>query len=202
MDEPTTSITRCLQDETLPAAEKARRLLSLLYEELRAAARQRLSNERRDHTLSATALVHEAYLKLVGPRDIPWASRAHFYVAAAEAMRQILIDHARSKNRAKRGGLKGRVDLEVAATLSDDADARVGGGVGTGVGNNSVDFVTLDEALCRLKEKDPRAATVVNLRYFAGLSIADTAAALQMSEKTVKNDWAFARSWLQRELSR
>jgi RNA polymerase sigma-70 factor, ECF subfamily len=166
--------------------DRAAKLLPLLYDQLRATAQVHLASERKGHTLSATALVHEAYLKLCGPRHIPWQNRAHFYTAAAQAMRQVLLDHAKARARHKRVGA--RVDLEAAATLGgpDDADPR--------------EFIALDEALRRLEGKDPRAAQIVHLRYFAALSIAETALALGISERTVKNDWTFARAWLEREL--
>ncbi len=165
----------------------ADQLLPIVYEQLRRAAQLRMAAERPDHTLSATVIVHEAYLKLIGPRDLPWAGRGHFYSAAAEAMRQILLDHARQCARLKRGGGKAVVDLDAGLTLGAAVE-------------ESVDFVALDEAMRRLEAKDPRAAQVVRLRYFAGLSIEYTALAIGISERTVKNDWAFSRAWLAREL--
>jgi len=160
-----------------------------VYDALRRVAQTHMNAERGNNTLSATAVVHEAYLRLAAPRDLPWQHRAHFYVAAAEAIRRILIDHARARGRAKRGGDRPPVNLDTLAELP---------------GRNAepeIDFIALDEAICRLKEQDPRAAAeVVRLRYFAGLSFADTALALNVSEKTAKNDWAFAKAWLAREL--
>jgi len=169
-------------------ADAANELFARVYADLRAAAQQQMNAERPGHTLSATALVHEAYLKLIGPRETPWKNRAHFYASAVEAMRRVLLDHAKARHRIKRQGGRGRIDLDAAATLcaADDEDC--------------ADFVALDEAICRLRAKDPRAAEVVGLRYYAGLSVAKTAAILNVSEKTVKNDWAFAKAWLKRRL--
>jgi RNA polymerase sigma factor (TIGR02999 family) len=166
----------------------ANELLDQVYAQLRAAAQQRMKAERPGHTLSATALVHEAYLKLLGPRECPWKNRAHFYAAAVEAMRRILLDHAKAHGRIKRapGGI--RIDLDAAATIEGDGAAE------------PADIIALDEAVCRLRARDERMAEVVRLRYYAGLSVAETAAVLEVSEKTVKNDWAFAKAWLAREL--
>lgn len=180
---PTPSeVTRIL--ESLRGADRREaleRLLPAVYEELRALARSRLRHERPDHTLRATALVHEAYLRMLGADDPPWSDRAHFFRAAAEAMRRILIDHARRRARLKRGGDRVRVELE---------DARLGA-------EPDLDrLVALDEAIRRLDEQDPRAADVVRLRFFAGLSVAETAKALDLSERTIKREWAFARAWL------
>lgn len=163
----------------------ASELLPLVYDQLRALAQQRMMQERPGHTLQATALVHEAFLKLVGPREIPWAGQAHFYVAAAEAMRRILVDHARSRNREKRGGTGGRILLNVL----DLAKAE-----------NSEEILALDEALCRLEQQEPEVGEVVRLRFFAGLSVDQTAESLGVSPRTVDRRWRFARAWLFREL--
>ncbi len=163
----------------------ADRLLPLVYDQLRGAAQRHMMGEARGHTLSATVLVHEAYLKLAGPRQIPWAGRAHFYAAAAEAMRRILIDHARAKAAAIRGGPDARRAALSLAALPDPASA-----------NESAGFLILDDAIVRLERADKEAAAVVRLRYFAGLSIDQTAAALGVSAPTVKRTWAFARAWL------
>lgn len=164
----------------------ADQLLPRVYAQLRAVAQQRMAGERKDHTLQATALVHEAYLKLVGTRKIPWANQAHFYAAAAEAMRRILLDHAKSKGRKKRGGERNRVPLGVI----DLADV-----------GNSEEIVALDEAIYRLEQQEPEAAKVVRLRFYAGLSVDDAAAALELSPRTVDRRWQLARAWLFRELS-
>jgi RNA polymerase sigma-70 factor, ECF subfamily len=163
-------------------------LFPLVYDELRSLAAQHLAGERVNHTLQATALVNEAYLRLVGPGDVTWQNRAHFFGAAARAIRRILTDHARSKNRLKRGGGDGkRVPLD---TL--DLAAK----------QPAEDILALDEALERLTSMDPEKARVVELRYFAGLSLEETAQALGVSVPTVSRHWEFARVWLHRELSR
>lgn len=165
------------------------RLLPLVYDQLRKAAQAQMNAERGDHTLSATALVHEAYLKLVGPREVNWKSRAHFYAAAAEAMRRILIDHARARGRQKRGPVPAAMEsvsamLCVADLASDHADQ----------------IVRLDEAVRRLEAEDPDVAQVVRLRFYAGLSGDETASALGKSPATIDRDWSWARAWLYRQL--
>ncbi len=163
----------------------ADRLLPLIYDELLALARSHMRHEKLGHTLQATALVHEAYLKLIGSDEISWTSRASFFQASAKAMRRILIDHARRRGRVKRGGDRQREPLD-AVDLAVSAD------------RDQVE--ALDAAVSRLAERDPRAADVVQLRFYAGLSVEDTAAALGLSERTVKREWAFARAWLFQEL--
>ena len=165
--------------------EAAKDLLPLVYGQLRAIAAQRMKLERPDHTLQPTALVHEAFLKLVGPRSTPWAGEAHFFTAAAEAMRQILIDHARAKSRKKRGGKQVReaVDLADVAALE-----------------NPEEILALDEALCRLEQQEPEVSRIVRLRFFAGLSVDQIAELLHISPRTVDRRWQFARAWLYREL--
>jgi RNA polymerase sigma factor (TIGR02999 family) len=168
----------------------AGRLLPLVYEQLRKAAQLGLAGERVGHTLSATALVHEVYLKLVGPREVAWTSRGHFYAAAAEAMRRILIDYARARGRQKRGPTP--VPLESASVLLSVADL---------VSDAHVDqIVRLEEAVRRLEAEDPDVAQVVRLRFYAGLSGEETASALGKSPATVDRDWAWARAWLFRQL--
>jgi RNA polymerase sigma factor (TIGR02999 family) len=157
------------------------RLLPLVYDELRALARSQLRHERPDHSLQATALVHEAYLRLLGDTRPSWNDRRHFFRAAAEAMRRILIEHARKRTRVKRGGKRKRVDLS-SADLAGEEDLE--------------QIVALDDAFRRLEEQDPKAADVVRLRFYAGLSVAETAKAMDLSERTVKREWAFARAWL------
>ncbi len=163
----------------------ANRLLPLVFDQLRKAAQQQLASERPGHTLSATALVHEAYLKLAGPREVAWAGRGHFYVAAAEAMRRILVDHARAKAAQIRGGPDARRAALHLASLPDPDSAEENSG-----------FLILHEAISRLESVDRDAAAVVRLRYFAGLSIEQTALAIGVSTATVKRTWAFARGWL------
>lgn len=185
------ALTILLNDQEA-APERIRQLLPLVYEQLRAAAQKLMKGERVGHTLAATALVHEAYLKLIGPRELPWQNRGHFYVAAAEAMRQILLDHAKARGRLKRGGgaYSRQIPLDAAATLA----------VGSSPAEDRVDFLALDDAMRRLEARDPRAAQVVRLKYFAGLEIAQVALALGVSERTLKKDWAFAKAWLERAL--
>ena len=156
-------------------------LLELVYDNLRQIARQRMAGERAGHTLQATALVHEAFLKLIGDEDLSWENRGHFYAASAQAMRRILIDHARGRNAEKRGGERKRVPLSVVDLATDTDPAQV---------------LALDEAMDRLERSDPRAASVVRLRFFAGLDVEATASVLGLSERTVMRDWAFARATL------
>ena len=166
--------------------------MPLVYDQLRAIAQHAMNGERKDHTLQATALVHEAYVKLVGSEPVAWTSRAAFFHAAAEAMRRILIDHARGRNRVKRGGgvAPARPEsLEAIGTVADLAESDDG-------------IVAFDAAFARLEEHDPRFAAVVRLRFYAGLSVEQTAKALGVSERTVNNDWTYARAWLARALSR
>ena len=161
-------------------------LLPLVYEELRCLAAQRLSQELPGQTLQATALVHEAYLRLLGPEVTTWKSRGHFFGAAAEAMRRILVDNARRKQRLKRGGNQQRVDM-------DD--------VQLGAEGPSEDLIALDEALAKLAEMDSAKAELVKLRYFAGLTVEQAARALGCSETTAKEHWRFARAWLYRQMT-
>ena len=177
----TTQVTLLLQaigrDKTAP-----QRLLSAVYEELRAMARQRLRNERAEHTLQATALVHEAYLKLLGGSPLPWQHRAHFFGACANAMRQILVEHARARNRHKRGGGVRAEALDESGACADEKDLDL--------------ILAVDESLETLRAEDARAAQVVELRFFAGLEMKEIADALQTSERTIHRDWAFARARL------
>jgi RNA polymerase sigma factor (TIGR02999 family) len=164
------------------------KLLPLVYEQLRAVAQQQMGRERPGHTLQATALVHEAYARLVGNDELEWAGRGHFYAAAAEAMRRILVEHARARARVKRGG-RGidarRVPLNVLSLAEDQ---------------NPQEILTLDETFRRLEERAPEMADVVRLRFYAGLSGEQTALALGVSTATVKRRWTWARSWLYREI--
>ncbi len=158
--------------------------MPLVYDELRGLAAARLAAERSDHTLQPTALVHEAYLKLVGQQDANWKGRAHFFAVAAQAIRRILIDHAR-KHRAIKRGAGRRVTLS---------------GVDDLPGQSDVDIVALDDALRRLAEKSERQARVVELRFFGGLSVEQAAQVLDVSPGTIKGDWRFARAWLAQQL--
>jgi RNA polymerase sigma-70 factor (ECF subfamily) len=163
------------------------RLAPLVYRELRQMAGRMMAAERPNHTLQPTALVNEAYLRLVDARQVSWQDRAHFFGICARAMRQILVDHARSRTSAKRGG--GEVALELEEGL---VAARA----------PEVNLLELDDVLNRLAELDPRKSQVVEMRYFAGLSLKETAEALKVSAETVRRDWKMAQAWLHRELSR
>jgi len=169
------------------AGPVSERLLPLVYAELRKLATCRMQAERADHTLQATALVHEAYLRLVGNRQQPWANRAHFFAAAAEAMRRILIEHARAKQGPRRGGGMKKLPMDVVdLATADDPD----------------EILALDEAISRLEQADPDAAKVVRLRFYAGLSVEETAESLDISPRSVKREWAFAKAFLLRELEK
>mgnify|MGYP000204837756 CR=1 FL=1 len=185
-----------LLNDAAAASERIKHLLPLVYDQLRAAAQTQMARERAGHTLAATALVHEAYLKLLGPREIPWQNRTHFYAAAAGAMRQVLLDHAKARGRRKRGGERRHVSLDDVASV----DAAASGAQNDGQADSHTDFAALDDAIRRLEERDTRMAQVVHLKYYAGLEIAQVALALGVSERTVKNDWAFAKAWLERAL--
>jgi RNA polymerase sigma factor (TIGR02999 family) len=163
-------------------------VLKFVYAELHRQAQRYLSRERAGHTLQTTALVHEVYLKLVKQENIAWESRSHFFGIAAKLMRQILIDYARTKSRAKRGGGKHKVPLENALTV--------------GVGDTNFDLLALDEALTRLAAKEEHLAKIVELRFFSGLSVEETAEVLGISDSTIKRDWQMAKAWLHRELIR
>jgi RNA polymerase sigma-70 factor, ECF subfamily len=178
-------VTTLMESAAAGDGASAEALLPLVYQQLRAAAQKQLNRERADHTLQATALVHEAYLKLVGPRQVPWQNRAHFYAAAAEAMRQILLGHARMKAAAMRGGPEARRAAVDLSSLPDPNSER-----------ESAGFLILDDAIVRLGSVNQQAAMVTRLRYFAGLSVEETAQALGVSAPTVKRSWAFARGWL------
>ncbi|MBL8725703.1 MAG: sigma-70 family RNA polymerase sigma factor [Planctomycetes bacterium] len=180
-----------LTNPELADPDRQAQLLPLVYQELRELAKQALRGERRDHTLQPTALVHEAFLRLVGPNQLPWQNRAHFFGAAAQAMRRILVDHARARAAQKRGGAAVR---EAALALDGLPDPRSD--------DAAAGFLLLDDALERLAMAFPDAAQVVHLRYFAGLDVAETAAALGVSEPTVKRTWAFARGWLRHAIER
>lgn len=179
-------VTRILQRIESGGANTAD-LLPLVYEELRALARARMANERPNHTLQGTALVHEAYLRLVGGEPQPWANRAQFFAAAAEAMRRILIDHARRRLSQRRGGDKTHVELdEFAIAVPADDD----------------ELLAVHDALEKLAAHDSQKAELVKLKYFAGLTTEEAAGVLGLSEPTAKRHWAYARAWLFREINR
>jgi RNA polymerase sigma factor (TIGR02999 family) len=182
MEDATRLLHACSQGDPQAAAE----LLPLVYDELRRLAAQRLAQENPGQTLEATALVHEAYLRLVGDRRDAWDNRRHFFAAAAEAMRRILVENARRKGRHKHGGGRKRLDLDEACTLIEAP---------------SEDLLALEEALGRLTALNPTRAEVVKLRFFAGLTMPEVALALDISVPTAERYWAFARTWLYAELT-
>ncbi|MEL6107354.1 MAG: sigma-70 family RNA polymerase sigma factor [Planctomycetota bacterium] len=195
-----TEILQAIGDGDRDASEE---LLAIVYDELRRLASRKLAGEAPGHTLQTTALVHEAYMRLLPsggddtvatdddtddaekPSSGTWHSRGHFFAAAAEAMRRILIDNARRKKRLKRGGGRGRVDFDNVDPADEDAD---------------VDLLALNEALTRLESHDSSKANIVKLRYFAGLTLEQTAAAMEVSVPTVSRGWRYARAWLRREM--
>jgi RNA polymerase sigma factor (TIGR02999 family) len=179
-------ITRILTAIEQGDPDAADQLLPLVYEDLRQLAAQKMAQEKPGQTLQATALVHEAYLRLVGAdKDQPWASRGHFFAAAAEAMRRILVERARRKRTRKRGGRRARVSLDEASL----ADA-----------GNADEVLAVDEALAGLAAVDAQAAALVKLRYFAGLSIPEAAEALHIGARSTDRLWAYARAWLRRAI--
>lgn len=165
-------------------SDAAAELLPQVYGQLRAAAQQAMAGERPGHTLEATALVHEAYMKLVGERKIPWANRAHFYAAAAEAMRRVLLDHAKARARVKRGGGRSPLSLEIADIEAMAARAE------------PEHVVAVDDAFRRLEVEAPEAAEVARLRFYAGLTVDQVARVQERSPRSVATTWAFARAWL------
>ena len=192
-----------MTDETPPASEITENLrdlndhtgddssdvlLKTVYDELRRQAHRYLRKERRAHTLQTTALVNEAYLKLIQQRNINWESRSQFFAVAATLMRRILIDYARTKHRVRRGGVHSDLPLDDALTIS--------------ASETDFDLLALDEALNRLAEKETHLAKIVELRFFSGLDVVETAEVLGISESTVKRDWQMAKAWLHRELTR
>ncbi|MBO0699607.1 MAG: sigma-70 family RNA polymerase sigma factor [Zavarzinella sp.] len=181
-------VTRLLDAAAAGEPNAAAELLPLIYDELRKLAAHRLAQERPGQTLNATALVHEAYVRLVGGDPAQeWDSRGHFFAAAAEAMRRILLNRARDKNRLKRGGDRRRVDLDQVEIALDVDDGQL---------------VALDDALTELAAEDPDAARLVNLRFFAGLTLRDAAALQGLSSRTAERQWAYARAWLYARLRR
>ena len=161
-------------------------LTPLVYQELKRLARLQLRRERLGHTLQVTALVHEAYLKLVDQRAVTWQNRAHFFGVAAQVMRRILLDYAKTRDRSKRGGGAQKISLDDALAISDD---------------RASELVEIEDALTRLEVFDPRQAKIVELRFYGGLTVEETAEALGVSAPTIKREWAMARAWLHRELA-
>jgi RNA polymerase sigma factor (TIGR02999 family) len=180
------NVTQLLIDWSKGDKEALDNLVPLVYEELRRQAARYLRHERAGHTLQTTALIHEAYLRLVDQRNVHWQNRAHFFGIAAQMMRRILVDHARTKKRAKRGGSDIRVSFSEATLKAPDQD---------------LDIVALDEALEHLAEIDEQQSKIVELRFFSGLTVEETAEVLGISPATVKRDWSMAKAWLHREIS-
>jgi len=162
------------------------KLMPLVYDELHRLAHRYMSRERPGHTLQTTALVNEVYLRLVDQKSVNWQNRAHFFAIAAQVMRQVLVDYARRRRYRKRGGQAVKVSLDEAAIVSQE---------------HGVDLVALDEALTSLAAIDPRKSQIVELRFFGGLSVEETAEVLKVSPRTVMREWSLARAWLYRELS-
>jgi RNA polymerase sigma factor (TIGR02999 family) len=182
------TVTRLLSDAASGDRRAMEELLAAVYGQLRAIANQRMAGERRDHTLQPTALVHEAYVRLLGKPGTQFESRGHFFRAAAEAMRRILIDHARARKADRRGGGKPVLSITSAADVAADADP--------------AGFLALDDAMTRLEGANPEAASVARLRFYAGLTNEGAAEALGMSPRTARRGWAFARGWLRETLER
>jgi RNA polymerase sigma factor (TIGR02999 family) len=183
---PNGSITSLLIDVREGKQGAEARLISEIYDDLRRVARRQMRHERPDHTLQPTALVHEAYCRLVRDSHMDWQNRAHFFATAAKAMRHILVDHARSRRADKRGGVQRQVTLD-----DHNLQTELPG----------IDVLALDEALRRLTTFDERKSRIIELHFFGGLSFEEIALVLQLSVRTVKGDWAFTRAWLKRELS-
>jgi len=182
MEPPSPSeVTQLLKDWSSGDHEALDRLIPIVYAELRAIAARYLRRERRDHTLQPTALVNEAYLRLIDQKQVQWQNRAHFIGVAAQMMRRILVDHAKSHNRAKRGGGAQRVSLDEAMAVSDE---------------RANDLLELDSALTALATFDDRKSRVVEMRYFGGLTVEETAEVLKVSEMTVAREWKLAKAWL------
>ena len=186
MSNPSPNVTELLRAWT--AGEKAAldQLIPVVYDELRRQASRYLRRELPGHTLQTTGLVNEAYLRLVDQKNVQWQNRAHFFGISAQLMRRILVDHARAKHRAKRGGADLRVTLDEATAVARTRE---------------IDLLALDEALNRLAKIDPQQSRVVELRFFSGLNVEETAEVLGVSAATVKRDWSVAKAWLHREIS-
>jgi len=181
-----TDVTTLLEQASTGDESAVRRLMPLVYDELRRLAEFYLRQERSDHTLQATALVHEAYLRLIKQDQVDWQNRAHFFGVAAQSIRRILVDHARHHQRLKRGGDRQRIALDDDVAIDDGRE---------------LDLVGLDDALTKLSSHNPRAAEIVELRFFGGLTREEVGEYLGVAVRTVADDWRYARAWLRRELS-
>jgi RNA polymerase sigma factor (TIGR02999 family) len=187
MSETTQQVTRLLRDWSNGDQSALEQLTPLVYSELRRLAARYLRKERSDHTLQSTALVHEAFIRLVDQRDVKWQNRAHFFGVAAQMIRRILVDHARGRQASKRGSGAPRLSLDEALATPERKD---------------LDLIALDDALNSLGKIDPQQARIVELRFFTGLTVEETAEVLGISPATVKRDWVTAKAWLYRDISR
>ena len=189
-DQSPAHITHLLQEWQNGSQDAFDRLVPLVYNELRTLASRQLTREWRHDRLEITAVVTEAYLRLLDQRDVDWKSRGHFFAIASQLMRRVLIDHARLRTREKRGGIQTPAEFNEALTVADTHAL------------DAVDVLDLDRALTRLEALDPGQARIIELRFFGGLTIEETAHSLALSPTTVKREWAIARGWLYRELTR
>jgi len=206
-DEPNHPVTRLLVQWSGGNDAALGELTALLYRELRSLAQRHLRRERPNHTIQRTALVHEAFVRLVSQQSVDWRNRAHFFALASTVMRRILVDHARARLASKRGGGTPVLSLDDLTAPPDESDL-----TGTSAieyisdqgdeSDSDEDLAAIDEALTRLAAIDNRQVQIVQMRYFGGLTIEETAQALEISDATVKREWALARAWLKRELSR
>jgi RNA polymerase sigma-70 factor, ECF subfamily len=184
-DRPSDDVTVLLTRVSAGDPAAPGKLLELVYHDLRQLAAAYMRNERADHTLQATALVHEAYLRMVDWKNVTWENRAQFFAVAAQVMRRVLVDHARHRNAEKREGTHQKVTLDEAVSFGDEKE---------------LDILALEDALMGLERLDPRQARIVELRFFGGLSIEEAAHVLQVSPATVKREWTIAKAWFQREM--
>ncbi len=180
-------VTEILAEMREGSHDAWKRLMPLIYAELRQLAARSLRNEREDHTLQATALVHEAYLRLVGQTKVEWRDRAHFIAAAGQTIRRVLVDHARTRMRRKRSGRRPRIQLDETLAVLPHRD---------------IDLVALDEAMIKLAEHAPRKAAVVEMRFFGGATVEETAEVFGITTRSIERDWKFARAWLFREIAK
>jgi len=186
--EKSKAISRILQEWSEGRKEASEELMPLVYNELRRQASRYLRRERPGHTLQTTALIHEAYLRLVDQRGVSWQNRAHFFGIAAQAMKRILVDYAKARHRDKRGGAAENLPLDEARFIV--------------TGEKGVDLIALDEALARLAKFDPQQASIVDLKFFGGFTIEEIAETLRISRATVKREWNSAKAWLHGEIAR
>ncbi len=184
------SVTKILRERSAGKREALDELLPIVYDEMHRQAARYLRRERPNHALQTTELVHETYLKFLDQRDVHWESRTHFFAITAQIMRRILVDYARKKHRGKRGGADEHLSFDEAAVAFIVSEEK------------SVELIALDQALTHLETKDEQLSRVVELRYFSGLSLEETAEAMHISRATVARDWQMAKSWLHRELTR